>query len=133
MSNAMFINMRGTGGGTMELPSDNGRMNVNFGHVIERQLLATDPVGSMTLVLTNVVVGSTYDVENGAGEMAVSGTTTDVVVSMLVPVYLSGSARNNLRIKVRKASGAPYYQPYETQAVAALGTQSIFINQLSDE
>jgi hypothetical protein len=133
MASAMFLNIRGTGGGTMELSADNGKMTVNYGHVLERQTLPTDPIGSMGLTLTNVVVGSTYDIEDGAGGVAASGTASSSTVTAAIPVYQSGNVRNNLKIKVRKASGAPYYQSYETRTTASLTPQSLFINQLSDE
>jgi hypothetical protein len=133
MASAMFLNARGVSGGTIEVSSSNARMSVHFGHAIERQALPTDPIGSMTLTLTNVVVGSTYDVENGVGDVAASGTASSSTVSMSIPVYQSGNPRNALKIKVRKGSASPYYQPYETQASASLSPQSLFINQLSDE
>jgi hypothetical protein len=135
MANAMFLNLRGTGGGTMELPATNGRMAVNHNHALERQLLPTDPIGSMTLTLTNIVPGSTYDVEvlSTGNQVVTPGTAAGSSVVLTIPVYISGSVNNSLRIKVRKGSSSPYYQPYETQVTAAVGSQSLFINQLSDE
>lgn len=99
-----------------------------------RARLPTEPIGTMMLTLTNVVPGSTYDVEvAGTGEPVMSGSAAASSVTLAVPVYQPGSASNDLRIKLRKASAAPYYQSYETQTTAAVGAQSIFINQLTDE
>lgn len=49
-----------------------------------------------------------------------------------MPVYASGSPLNDLRIKVRKGSAAPYYRPYETQATAQVGSASIFVSQIPE-
>lgn len=120
--------------GVAAYPDARGVMSIVNMNVLERQTFPTDPVGNMSLTLQNLVVGSIYDIEVfSTGAQIVSGTASAATVPMTVPVYLSGDPKNSLRIKVRKASGSPYYQPYETQAVAAVGAQSIFINQLSDE
>lgn len=127
-------NYLATGASVLEFPDERGVFSMNYLISMEAQPLPSDPVGIMTLRLTNVVPGSTYDVEaRTTGEKILAGTAEASTVILTVPVYLSGDAKNDLRIKVRKASSAPYFQPYETQATAAVGTQSIFINQLPDE
>ena len=50
-----------------------------------------------------------------------------------VPAYAIGSASNDLRIKVRKGTSAPFYIPYETLTTAAVGSGSIFVSQIQDE
>jgi hypothetical protein len=102
------------------------------------QLLPTDVVGSMTLTLTNVVVGSRYRIERqGDGSLAtptgnaegVAGAST---VTITLDYYAGGSANNDLRIKVRKGSSAPKYQPFETLATIAAGAQSVYVAQVAD-
>lgn len=84
---------------------------------------------SHTLTLTNVVVGSRVFIRDQANttthydQIAASST-----VEITVPVY--GDSRDNWRIKVRKASAAPYYQSYETLMTATAGNSSIYVNQL---
>ena len=96
--------------------------------------LATDPIGTFTLTLTNVVVGSAIRIEAQVGgalvEYRVATLTTEI---FSVPVYVSGSASNDLRIKVRKATAGTAYIPYETLTTAATGAQSIYVSQIPDE
>lgn len=86
---------------------------------------------SHTLTLTNVVVGSRIlvrDQNNTTTHFDQIATGTTVVIA--VTVY--GDSRDNWRIKVRKASAAPYYRPYETLMTATAGSSSIYVNQLPD-
>lgn len=82
-----------------------------------------------TLTLTNVAVGSRVFIRDQANttthydQIAASST-----VEITVPVY--GDSRDNWRIKIRKASAAPYYQSYETLMTATAGNSSIYVNQL---
>lgn len=101
-----------------------------------RARLATESIGNMSLTLTNMVQDSTYEVEvlSTGAQVILPGTADATGIAVLsIPVYTVGDAKNTLKVKVRKASASPYYQSYETQVVAALGSQSLFINQLSDE
>ena len=94
---------------------------------------ATDPYGSYALTLTNVVVGSRVHIETQDGTtilydaIAASSTVTPPIYS-----YAPGSALNDLRIRIRKASAAPYYQPYETLVTSTVGSASIFVSQVAD-
>lgn len=95
--------------------------------------LPTDSIGNFTLTLTNLVVGSSIRIETEAGaliEYRVADATTEVFTA---PAYSVGNAANNLRIKVRKASEAPFYIPYETLTTAFVGAQSIYVSQIPDE
>lgn len=95
--------------------------------------LPSDPVGTLTLTLQNLVVGSAIRVETTMGDaiaFRTAGSTTEVFT---VPAFAVGSANNNLVIKVRKGSSAPFFQPFETQATAVVGSQSIFVSQIPDE
>ncbi len=96
---------------------------------------STDPVGVFTLRFRNLVEGSRVRVE-AAGD----GTTLDEFVATAASIqdrtlslYVSGSTLNDLRIKVRNASGVPAYKPFESQAVAQLGTVTVFVFQELDE
>ncbi len=102
---------------------------------LSRQLLTTDPVDTYGFTLTNVVVGSFWQIEElVAGTVIASGTAGSSTVFNTLDVYSLGSAKNDLRVKVRKASGSPYYQPYETQlTITAGGSSSIFVNQVRDD
>lgn len=94
--------------------------------------LPSDPIGSYSLTLSNVVIGSAIQVETQAGaliEFRVADASTEV---FSIPAYVAGNPANSLRIKVRKGSSAPYYLPYETLAVAIVGSASIFVSQIPD-
>lgn len=100
---------------------------------VGRMRLPTESIGTFTLTLTGLVVGSAIRVETQAGaliEFRVADASTEV---FSVPVYGAGNPSNDLRIKVRKASGAPFYVPYQTLAAAFTGSQTIFVSQQPDE
>lgn len=94
--------------------------------------LATDSIGTFVLTLTGLVVGSAVQIMTQTGTAIENRTATATSEVFNIPAYSSGSAANDLRIRVRKATSAPYYQPYETLAVASVDSQSIFVNQLLD-
>lgn len=136
MSNFTFIPMIPLLSGAVYDPPAAVRGKAESGGLMaySNQTLPSDPVGSMQLTLTNVVIGSAYDIEiTATGDLVTSSTATASTIVLSIPVYQSGDVKNTISIKVRKGSSSPYYQPYETRAVAAIGSQSIFINQLSDE
>ena len=135
MASQMFFDRRFMWlAGTVEPPGVRGRAFPCGPLAYSEQVLPTDSMGVMTLTLNNVVIGSTYEVEVAStGALVTSGTAAAATVALNIPVYSAGDVQNAVRIKLRKASAAPYYQPYETQALGALGAQSIFVNQLTDE
>ena len=95
--------------------------------------LPTDPIGTFTLILTNVVVGSTLRVEaQSTGATLYDGVAATSSPSITLLCYASGSPLNALRIKVRKGTSAPFYQPYETLDTAIVGSRSIFVSQVLD-
>lgn len=84
-----------------------------------------------TLTLTNVVVGSRVHIRDQADTV----THHDDIASassVVIPITVYGDSRDNWRIKVRKASAAPYYQPWETIMTATAGTSSIYVSQIPD-
>lgn len=88
---------------------------------------------SYTLTLENVAVGSLVHVETVAGAAVYSVSAAASTVVLPLQAYESGSPLNNLRIKVRKGSAAPFYQPWETLATATPGSASIYVSQIPDE
>lgn len=99
------------------------------------QALPTDPIGSFVLTLTNVVVGSAIQIKSALGVPLHNSTAGTSTVAINLSVYAGGTANdlNNLKVKVRKASAAPYYQSYTTLMTAVVGGTSHYVNQLPDQ
>ena len=96
--------------------------------------LDTDPIGNFTLTLNNVVIGSRLHIETQDDGTTLHDSVADAMDETIVlSAYASGSAYNDLRIKVRKASESPTYKPYETLATAIAGSASIYVSQIPDE
>jgi hypothetical protein len=95
--------------------------------------LPTESIGTFTLTLTGLVVGSAVRVETQAGALVEFRTAASSTEVFSVPAFAGGNPANDLRIKVRKASAAPFYRPFETLAAASVGAQSVFVNQQPDE
>lgn len=95
--------------------------------------LPTDPIGTHTLTLNNVVVGSRVFIQDQDKTVThynqIAGASTVVIP---LSVYAGGSALNNWIIKVRKSSAAPKQLPYETLMTATPGSSSIFVSQVPD-
>lgn len=103
-------------------------------HTFSWQRLSGEPIGVFELTLTNVVVGSRVHVEKQSDGTAFSDTVAGAsTVDIALSVYAPGSADNDLRIKVRNASGSPAYKPYETLTTALVGSTSIYVSQILDE
>lgn len=94
---------------------------------------STDQIGTFSLTLTNVVTGSAIQIESQDGSTTLhNSTAAGSTVNITLQAYAAGSPLNDLRIKVRKGSAAPYYQPYETLTTAVVGAQSIYVSQIPD-
>ncbi len=110
-----------------------------FGETLSIERLPTEPLGTMTLTLTNVVIGSRYRIERQvSGSLATptanaEGVAAGTTVAITLDYYVTGSANNDLKIKARKASSAPSYKPFETQTTIGAQDQSIFVGQIADE
>lgn len=124
---------------TMVFVSDTPGLTPTPNAAVGRMRLPTEPQGSMVLTLTNVVVGSRYRIERqGDGSLAtptgnaegVAGAST---VAITLDYYAGGSANNDLKIKVRKATSGTTYKPFETQATVGAANQSIYVGQIADE
>ena len=97
-----------------------------------RMRLSTEAVGSFTLTLSNLVIGSAIHVATAAGALIENRTAASGTEVFTVPAYAPGNANNSLRIKVRKGSGAPFYIPYETLVTAFIGASSVYVSQIPD-
>lgn len=121
-----------------DLPSTRGRQYHSPAGFYSNARLSTDALGSMTLTLTNVVVGSRYRIERqDDGSLATptanaEGVAASSTVAITLDYYSPGSANNNLRIKVRKGTSAPKFAPFETLATISAVAQSAYIAQVAD-
>ena len=114
-------------------PVARGPMTPHGGFVFSRQRLPTDSIGTFALILTNIVVGSVIQVETQAGVAIETRTADAASEAFSIPAYAAGSANNDLRVKVRKGSAAPFYIPWETLSTGFVGSQSIYVSQIPDE
>lgn len=132
--NAMFLDGLVQFAGTLSYPTERGRFAIGNMVSLAKQSLPNDPVGTHTLTLTNVIVGSRVAVRDQANTTTlydqIAGAST---VGISLSVYAGGSALNNWIIKVRKASGGTTYIPYETLMTATPGSSSIYVSQIPDE
>lgn len=96
---------------------------------------STDATGVFTLRFLNLVEGSRVRTEVvSTGEtLDEFVATADATQDRTLSLYASGNPRNDLRIKVRKASESPAYRPFESQATAQLGTVTVYVFQEPDE
>lgn len=97
------------------------------------QKLPIDPAGMFALTLKNVIPGSAIQISTASGDSLLNDVSATSTFFTLLSAYVGGSPLNDLRIKVRKGSASPFYQPWETQVEAAPGAQSIFVSQIPDE
>lgn len=134
MSNCAIFWRLPRAAGTLVMPTTRGRFLVSNLCPVSLQLLPTDPVGVFTLTLTNVVVGSRVNIAPVAGGATLyNNLAASTTVVIPLSVYSPGNPSNDLRIRVRNASGSPTYKPYETQATAQVGAMSVFVSQVQDE
>lgn len=95
--------------------------------------LPTESVGSCQLTIDNIVVGSRYRVEVAStGALVAEGDATASTVVLNVPLYPTGNSSNTLRVKVRKGTTAPKYQPFQTQVIANAAGVTAYISQVPD-
>ena len=96
---------------------------------------STDAIGVFTLRFRNLVEGSRVRAEVvSTGEtLDEFVATADATQDRTLSLYASGNPRNDLRIKVRKASESPAYRPFESQATAQLGVVTVYVFQEPDE
>lgn len=131
---AMYLSPVMSMSSTLAYPAARGRHSVMAMTALSRQSLATDPIGVFALTLTNVVVGSSIQIEDQAGTTTLyNGTAATSTPLINLSAYSGGSGLNDLRIKVRKGTATPFYRPFETLTTAIVGSQSIYVAQIADE
>jgi hypothetical protein len=133
MANAVMFDYCTELASTFEWPASRGVFVPSGLIVFTRQSLPDDPVGTHTLTLTNVVVGSRIAIRD-QGNTTTLYDQVAAASTVVIPlsVYAGGSALNNWRIRIRKSSAAPKYLPYETLMTATPGSSSIYVSQLPD-
>lgn len=87
-------------------------------------------VVDVQLVMENVVAGSRYRIERVSDGLELFG---GVAASATVTINTQWLSDVPVRIKIRNASGAPAYRPFETQATISNVGFNIFVNQIPDE
>ncbi|MBB5204445.1 hypothetical protein HNQ51_001759 [Inhella inkyongensis] len=98
---------------------------------IER--LPSEPIGTFTLSLTNLVVGSAIRIEvQSTGALIEFRTAASSSEVFSVPTFGGAAPADQLRIKVRKGTSAPYYIPFDTLTTAFLGSGSVYVSQIPD-
>jgi lipid-binding SYLF domain-containing protein len=133
MSNAVFAPMNFSYANALSVPSTRGPFTVGGGVAVSNGRLPTDSIGNFALTLTNLVVGSAISVEAySTGQQLFFGVAASTTQLINLGVYQSGDPKNDLRIKVRQGTTAPYYKPYETRQMAIVGSASLYIDQQLD-
>ena len=134
MANAVMFDGFTDLAGTVEWPGSRGVFEPSGLVVFTRQSLPTDPIGTFSLTLTNIVIGSRIHIEAQGDGTALHDSVADTANETInLSTYAAGSPYNALRIKVRKGTGSPTYKPFETLATAIVGAQSIYVGQIPDE
>lgn len=109
--------------------------------------LPNDASGTCTLRLKNAISGSEYGIfvygtnaeatlngtPSGVGQIT-GGSPGDVISNFDIPLdyYPTGHANNTIRIRVRRGTSTPKYQPFETQALLQSGNVVSYIAQIPD-
>lgn len=101
------------------------------GHAaVSKQLAPGEFAFQVPLTLTNVIVGSRVKITEQDGTVLFNQVAGSPSLSFQIPYY--GTPRN-LLLSVRKATSAPFYQPYETQVSINNAGGSNFVSQLRDD
>lgn len=112
-------------------------VSASFGMTASVARLPTDPVGTHALTLNNVPAGARIFIRDQNDTTTLSDEVKvgdeSVAYNKTLQVYAGGSPLNNWRIRVRKASGTPFYRPYETLMTATVGSSSIYVSMQADE
>jgi hypothetical protein len=134
------------------MPSTRGPTVMQSHAFLRRTRLPEDALGITTLTLLNVVPGSRYRVERvGDGSLATPNSqATGIVagggsaeeipdpnervdITLTLDYFAPGNANNQLRIKVRQGTDAPFYLPFETRVTLSQAPSVSFVSQIPDE
>ena len=127
------LNVWGAVFGTTSITPDRPGLRPAGNMSVGRMRLASEPIGVFMLALGNLAVGSAVQVQAADGTPLFNGTAAAQSMVIDLDVYAAGSPLNDLQVKVRKGSSAPFYQPWFTQVQAVAGAASIFVSQTPDE
>lgn len=127
------LNLWGAVFGSTTLTPDRAGVRPAGNMAVGRMRLASEPIGAFVLTLDNLVAGSAVQVQTLDGLPLFNGTAPGRSLVVPLQVYAAGSALNDLQVKVRKGSAAPFFQPWSTQVQAEPGDASIFVSQIPDE
>ena len=127
------VNAWGAVFGTTSITPDRPGLRPAGNMSVGRMRLASEPVGVFVLTLGNLVVGSAVQVQTQGGAPLFNSIASASAMEVPLQVYAAGSPMNDLQVKVRKGSSAPFYQPWFTQVQAVAGAASIFVSQTPDE
>lgn len=94
------------------------------------QRLPSEALYNVNLTLQSVVSGSLCLVTTLGGTEVARATATGGNTVIAIPYYGSDQT---LKVVVRKATSAPFYQSYETQVVVSSNGAALFVSQISDE
>jgi hypothetical protein len=134
MASAMFLECNCQAAGTSDYPANRGPFLVGGFQALTKLRLSTDQIGSHVLTLTNVVVGSRIFIRwLSVATSVFNDTAHESTVVLTLPVYGAGQPGNSLILRIRSATDAPFYQPFETQIQIFQGSSSIFVQQLLDQ
>lgn len=101
--------------------------------LISNQRLASDSIGTCDINIVNAISGSRYRIEVAStGDLVAEGDVSSADFSVSVPLYPAGSAANTLKVKIRKGTTAPKYQPFETQVTAVSAGALAYVSQVPD-
>lgn len=134
MSNSMFFGSIMGFSCVSDYPSSRGKIMQVGGIMLERQLLASDPIGTTTVTFEGIVPGVEIHVYlpdgvGGAAETEVAGVESCVANQQLTwPVYAGGSAYNNVFITLIKRGLGFRKMVYTSK----LGNQSLPIFMVND-
>jgi len=129
-----FSGMMPFNAATVDIPTTRGPHALGLEVSFSRQTLPTDPIGSTTVTLTNIIDGSSLQIESqDASQVFHNSVVSGTSKSVTLQVYAAGSPYNALRIKIRKGSASPFYIPWETILTAAVGSTEIYVSQIKDE
>lgn len=94
------------------------------------QRLPSEALYNVNLTLFAVVPNSLCLVTTLGGVEVARATATGGNTVIAIPYYGSDQT---LKVVVRKATSAPFYQSYETQVVVSSNGAALFVSQISDE
>ncbi|MFM7008236.1 MAG: hypothetical protein ACKO0Z_02690, partial [Betaproteobacteria bacterium] len=99
MASQMLMDYAASMAYVADYPTTRGVIKTDGFTITERQSLPTDPIGTFTLTLTNVITGSAIQIESQDGSTTLhNSTAAGSTVNITLQAYAAGSNLNDLRI-----------------------------------